>query len=256
MERALVSVLPDVESLLLESLGVAYAVELSSLSEASAETLFQDEKGPLAMLRFQLDGQLGWIQWECVAAVSAIERLLGAGAEASEARALTPVEAKVLGTVLASVAQGIATVHTDGISDPAIVQTPEAIGSWKDVDVEPDPHRICVELALNVDSDASTIRIYLPGLGSLGDDNEQEEADAALPTHLDRVEVSFTAEMAGAELPLSQLLALEEGDVIPCDARVGEPLEALVEGRHVANVVLGTRSGRLAVRIQDFEPKE
>ena len=35
--------------------------------------------------------------------------------------------------------------------------------------------------------------------------------------------------MPGCEVPLDQLLSLEEGDVIPLDARVGEPALVAVE---------------------------
>jgi flagellar motor switch protein FliM len=54
----------------------------------------------------------------------------------------------------------------------------------------------------------------------------------------------------GYEISLDQLLALEEGDVIPLDARLGDPTTLSVEGLTLAHARLGSHRGRLAVRIE------
>ena len=76
-----------------------------------------------------------------------------------------------------------------------------------------------------------------------------------LPEHLGPVDVTISAQLAGCEVSLDQLLALEAGDVIPIDARVGDLAVVKVEGCAFARARLGQHRGQLAIRIEQLEAK-
>ena len=67
---------------------------------------------------------------------------------------------------------------------------------------------------------------------------------------LDDVEIDVAVRIDGCEVSLEQLLALEEGDVIPLDARVGTPAKVCVDGRVIGYGITGSKNGNLAVRIE------
>ncbi len=73
-----------------------------------------------------------------------------------------------------------------------------------------------------------------------------------LPKHLDNVEVELGIRLAECEISLNQLLALEEGDVIPTSVRNGDPATVLVEGKELATGRLGTHQGHFAILVEQM----
>lgn len=61
--------------------------------------------------------------------------------------------------------------------------------------------------------------------------------------------LEMTVELGRTELPLRQLLALERGDVVPLETRIGDPLVAPVQGVPKFLGQVGIKGSRLAFRI-------
>ncbi|MCC6670506.1 MAG: flagellar motor switch protein FliM [Planctomycetes bacterium] len=63
------------------------------------------------------------------------------------------------------------------------------------------------------------------------------------------VELELAVKLGDAEVPLRQLLALKEGDVVPLRARLGDPLVAPVQGRPKFLGQIGRTGNRLAFQV-------
>lgn len=256
LRRRTLAGVPEIQARLAEILCATHSLELGSLSEISADGLFDDLTPPFAVLRFEVAGQPAWIVWETEAAVAAVEKILGSAAE-GEVRRLSHVEAKVLAELLGCVAAGVAEALGVEVAGRKVVQGHEDVGSWRDAGEGADPHRLSIELSFAGPGSESTLVVHLPGFGTDSQSTETDlEAPAELPAHLVDVEVEVSARIEGCEVPLDQLLSLEEGDVIPLEARVGDPTLVAVEGKTFAHGRLGTHRGQLAVRIEHMERDE
>ena len=240
--------LAPLERRLADSLGLRGKLELSRLGESDAETLFAGAAEPLVVLRFKVQGQPGWLVWEPLAAVRTLETILGSKADAGvAARKLSSAESKLATALLTEVARSTASALKLAASDFVLVQAAPELGSWKDGAEGKEAHRVSVELTLASGDHSGKLCVHLPGIGT----GESEPAPPSkLPAHLGEIEVQVAARLPGCEIALDQLLALEEGDVIPLEARIGDPTELVVEGQPLALGRLGTHRGRLAVRIE------
>lgn len=95
-----------------------------------------------------------------------------------------------------------------------------------------------------------------PSLPESGDDEEGVESaqsDRNLETIL-RIPVSLQVILGSAMMPVSNLLKLGRGAVIPLDHRVGEPVDVVVNGRVIARgeiVVVEDDNSRLGVSLTE-----
>jgi len=248
---ALENLLPALEKKLAESWGLTAGATLAGLGEEDAEALFDGVAEPLCVQRFRCNKLPAWLAWEPDAAVAVVEAILGArgaSAAAASARALSPTETRIANQLLSEIVRAVVGALGLAAADFALVQVASELGSWREAGAEAQSHRLEVRLALDLAGRTSTLRLYLPGIEA-----GKERALAPLgelPAHLERVEVELSACLAGCEISLDQLLALEEGDVIPLEARLGDPTTLSVEGLSVAQARLGSHRGRLAVRIE------
>ncbi|MCZ6596007.1 MAG: FliM/FliN family flagellar motor switch protein [Planctomycetota bacterium] len=237
----------DLERSLGEAFGKPYGVGLTAVREANAEEVYSPPEDPPAMARFSVGGQPAWIVWENRAAVSAVEGLLGSPTPTEEPRELRGVERDILLKILTA-ATGIVT-ESLGIDAGSFefVRAIDSIGTWEDGGEGADAHRVRIELSLECGEEMSALVLFLPGFGppAAGDG---EGPPAALPVHLGKVEVDVGAAFVECEIPLSELLQLEEGDVIPLGSS-DEPIRVRVEGLEVARARLGRNRGRFAVSI-------
>jgi len=251
LARIFKEVVPTLEDQLAETLGTACPVELVHVGEASAERLVTESDTPLVALRFDADGQPAWIVWENLAAVTAVEKILGSKTEAAERR-LSHVECRVVLDLLSRIA--VASAESIGFAarNFAVAQSLESLGSWREGGEEASVHRLEIELGLQGPGEASTLRIYVPS-PQLTPIEAKKTGAIELPEHLAKVEVSVTAQLTGCEVSLDQLLALEEGDVIPIDARIDDLAVVTVEGLPFARARLGQHRGQFAIRIEQLE---
>ena len=248
--------LPRCEQELGALLGSRASLELASSSEIHADAIVASAPEPFTALRFSAGGQPCWLLWESEPAIACIERVLGAAAERRTARALSPVEARVLEGLLAALLPPLLQGLGLAPGEARLVQERGAAGGWRDAPKDPDPHRLALELALDIGGGPSSLHVFLPAPPAAARRAEPAPTGtpAALPAHLRHVEAELRVAIAAVEIPLSQLLELEEGDVIPVDARVGDPVRASIDGRTVAAGTWGLRDGRQVVRIEQLGP--
>jgi len=245
--------LPALEKRLREACGQTFGLKLAGLDEGDADGLLRSLAEPLCVLRFRAAKALGWLLWDSAAAVAAVEAVFGARAAAATARRLSPSETRVATQLLGEVARGVAEVLGTTLSEPALVQVATELGDWHDAGPEAESHRLVIALEIRAGEGTSLLRVCLPGLSAGADAATAAPLPESLPAHLEHLEVELSACLSGCALTLDQLLALEEGDVIPLEARLGDPTTLSVEGLTLAQARLGSHQGRLAVRIERLD---
>lgn len=246
---ALKRLLPALEKRMDEVAGLRVAFELGELAEVDAEGLFARPSEPPCVLRFRCQKAPAWLVWEPAAAASVVEAIFGAKGASGAARKLSPTEIKVAVQFLSEIVRGVGGALALATSDFALVQAVPELGTWREGGPEASAHRLEVALQMKRGEQTSTLRLYLAGVDP-GAEEALPALPAALPAHLERVEVELSACLEGCEISLDQLLALEEGDVIPLAARLGDPTRLCVEGLTLAQARLGSHRGRLAVRVE------
>lgn len=251
--RAVRTALPELEAQLSHLLRRIVRSELGAIGELSIDGYFSTLPDPLAVLTFRAGGHPAWIVWESAAAVACVEQVLGAPEPKPLERALSAMERSILERVLRLTAERLCAALGLSNSHNAVPAKREQLGTWRDAGERADPHRVSLELLLDIGGLKSTQRIYLPT-------NEFLEADetaaplprnAPLPGHLDDVRVEIAVQLGHTELPLADLLALEVGDVIPLDTTSSTPVTLRADDRRFALGDLGSRRGRLAVRLRE-----
>jgi len=249
LRLALENALPALEKRLAEACGVRLALSLGKLGEADAEAVLGRAAEPPCALRFRCEKALAWCLWEPAAAVGVVEAILGAKGGTPAARRLSPTETRIAAQFLGEIVRAVTGVLALATSEHALVQAQTELGSWRDAGAGAESYRFEVPLELLLGDLASTLRLYLPAVAS-DEPGASAGAPEALPAHLEAVEVELSARLRGCEISLDQLLALEAGDVIPLDARLGDPTTLSLEGLTLAQGRLGRHRGRLAVRIE------
>jgi flagellar motor switch protein FliM len=248
IEARLAKRLPEVAAGLERALRGKHALRLVEVSEVGCEGLFDALGGPLAALRFEVAGQPGWLVWDLLPALAAVEVALGSGEpEVSAPRSLSSVERKVMQRLLSPVVE--ATVEALGLKPAslAVARDPGELGSWRDGGERADRRRLFVHLELDGPGGPSVLHVYVPGVDPRR--GASKRPAPALPTHLEQVKVELSARLGASDVPLAELLALEPGDVIPLTARAEDPLDVYAEDKLRARAVLGAKNGRLAIRI-------
>jgi flagellar motor switch protein FliM len=250
--RRLQRALPTFEAALRPSLGEAWSVTLERVGEANARRFFAETKESRVVAFFRLQGAPSSIAWRTSAAAAAVDAVLGsssppASSSTGPERPLSRVEARLAGDLLLALAQAAAKALGLSLSDFELLTEEAAIRMRVEDLRDADPHRLEVDLGLRGPSELAAPRFHIGGLRP--EAAPTPPAVTAVPGHLDAVELEIRARLGDGEIPLSQVLGLEPGDVIPISA-----LPALacisVEGRNVARARLGTHQGRLALRIE------
>jgi flagellar motor switch protein FliM len=234
-----------------------HALAIDEITEINCEGLFADLKPPMALLRFDVARQPCWVLWEAQAALTGIEIALGQDeVDSASPRAFTSVERIVLRRVLDTVASRVARAIGIAPEEGSVVEAAELIGSWRDGGAAADPQRLCVRLAFEGPGGTSRFAVYLPAPARSGSSPATPAAPAKalpLPAHLEEVPIDVSVCLGSTEVRLSDLLAIEAGDVIRLGARVGQPLTVVVEESSCMQAELGRSQGRLAARVTKFE---
>jgi flagellar motor switch protein FliM len=260
LQEALAANLGASQESLSRLLGLEVKLELASLSEVHADSLFRELPEHLALMRFQSAGHPNWVRWESLPAIRCVERLLGSTTETEEERELSSIEVAMLEGIVNALVQPMLAELSPELSEVEVITDLAAAGSWRDAAEGADPHRLGVELALDAPGIQSTLNLFLSGFAdgtSAGAAAAQEDVlPDSVPAHLEGVTTELQACLAGVDVPLSQLLSLEEGDVIPIDMRAGHPVTATLDGRAIATAEWGTYHGRMALKILGFDLPE
>ena len=95
---------------------------------------------------------------------------------------------------------------------------------------------------------------FFPEAGDNGENLAVSQPNRNLDTIL-RIPVSVQVILGSAMMPVSNLLKLGRGAVIPLDHRVGEPVDIIVNGRVIARgeiVVVEDDNARLGVSLTEI----
>jgi flagellar motor switch protein FliM len=237
-----------------EALGSTYDVKLLGLREVHADTVREGLAEPLALTRFTVGGQIGWAVWDCPSAVRAVERLLCGTSPTVADRALSGLEIDLVAGFLSTLVSAVASASDVEPADVRPVRVLGTMGTWSEADDHADPHRLAFDLQLSRGDEQSELSIYLPGLARVAAEGESAPPPSDPPLHLSDVDVELSARLGEIEIPLSELLALENGDVIPLGTPIDGTLSVTVDGHEFARGVLGTSGGLLAVRVTQITP--
>lgn len=241
-------VLHHLSTQLSAELGQTIAVELVGVREVHADVVRQGLDGPLAAARFECAGQPGWAVWSAEAAVRAVETLLCGSSPKAEPRPLSELEVGIVLGALEGIVRELAGAAGVQVDRFQAVTTLVTFGAWNDAGDRADPERVAVDLRLPLGREQSELMVYFPGLAG---PPAQEALPAALPAHLQEVEVVLSARLGEVEVALSELLRLEHGDVIPLGTAEDGTLSLVADGVELAHAELGTSEGRLAVRLTE-----
>lgn len=247
--------IPEIEAAFTAWLRRPHNATIAAATEINVHELFASLSEPMCVVCFESAGQPAWTVWDSAAAVGAAELALGTSeVKSQEPRTLSSIEAKLLTnlvnrvTAAAAASLGVEAKGFRFAQDAEDMQASrEAIGTG-------DTQRVCLQIALESAGETSVMRLYLPGVRS--PDAGKEAAAAAkaparvpLPAHLAAVSVELGVQLGSTELPLSELLGLEVGDVIPLGVEVGSLLDVYVEGEACATARWGQHAGQLAIKI-------
>ena len=72
---------------------------------------------------------------------------------------------------------------------------------------------------------------------------------ARLPEHLAGITFELQAALATVDVPLTELLAVEVGDVIPLGVTTSSPVLVRIEDGDYAHAAWGRHEGQLAIRV-------
>lgn len=241
-------------------------VELSEIGEVDATTIFRSETAPFCVLSFASDlphpasapnvtAPAGWLVWESSAAMKAAELALsGTLPEELRDEPLSDVERSIVGQILNDVAVPLAQSLEITARDARLLQDEDEMPLLTEEAEAGDTRRISVHFSVRgLGEGESTLRLYLPDPAA-EDDGSLAAAGAALPQHLDPVPIELSAELGQLDVELSDLLALEVGDVLALGVPAGSPVAVRVEDKPCGTARLGKRSGNLVLRIEDFGP--
>lgn len=234
---------------------------LGEVAEMNAHGLFDGFVRPFLVHGFTCNGQQGWLIWDAAAARIASDTILsgpepeleGGGERIKEPGEpmLTRTERRVVASLLDSMISTVADEFGLAIESGEIWQEPEEMTTLEDLGPDADSRRMLVHLGIELeDEEPSDLRIYLPGIVDPEVESLDHDADNA-PSHLSSVDLELSVHLGGTDVPLSELLAIEVGDVIPLDSRIGDLVDIEIEESVCARARFGAQEGRLTVLIEE-----
>jgi len=173
--------------------------------------------------------------------------------ENDQRRRFTSIERSMFVRVLSGAVTRITKSVGATAGNFTVAQDIDAFGNGRQGGDKAEAQRVCVTLAIESVAGSGTWKLYLPGLAGSARPTPRPEKPAPLPAHLADVRVELRARLGASEVPLSELLALEVGDVIPLSMSIGDPLRVLVEDQDCLRAALGRSQGKLAIQISHVE---
>lgn len=237
------------------------SITLGEVAEMNAHGLFDGFVRPFLVHGFMCNGQQGWLIWDAAAARIASDTILSGPDSELEGEGeadkelgepmLTRTERRVVARLLDSMISTVAVEFGLQIEQGEIWQEPEEMTTLEDLGPDADSRRMLIHLGMEVDGEEpSDLRMYLPGIVDPEEALEERDSDNA-PAHLAAVDLDLSVHLGGTNVPLSELLAIEIGDVIPLDSRIGDLVDVEIEENICARARFGAQDGRLAVIIEE-----
>lgn len=252
LERETAATLNTISGNLAVALRKYHKLSMASVAELNVSGLLDELTPPFVILNFICRGQPAWLIWESPAAVATSETILGSQVEGeTAARRLSQSECLVIKQLLGTIAEP--TMKALGFDyepeSARVAQEMEELTTLEDWGPDADTQRLLVHLSFDGPGGPSEMRLYLPGIEPEKVDG-RKPAPAQAPGHLDGVNLELRAFLGSVDIPLTDLLRLEVGDVIPLGIDVGHPLKIYVEDRVCATARWGKHGPHLAVQIE------
>ncbi|MBL8861983.1 MAG: FliM/FliN family flagellar motor switch protein [Planctomycetes bacterium] len=189
-------------------------------------------------------------------AVLVAEAVLGTDdGDAESSRALTPLEGVLVGRLLVRVLERAAAAVQVPLKDVRGVASRGALA--REIAVGGDTRRLALRVPFTAPFGRVVIHVLLTGVKvpprrTATAPSPKDTRKAGLPAEIAPTRVELRAVLARTEILLTELLALEPGDVITLDTAPGQPIALEIEGQVRAEASFGTRDGHRAVRIQQI----
>lgn len=247
----------DISAHLSTWLRSTHRARVADVVEAHQLVLIEGFVEPMRTLAFNVGSQLGFVAWDLGAMTAAIETALGStDPKIAVARPLSLVEERILSDMLARCVALVGSALGVEVQNLRILREKNELALAEDASAS-DPQRIGVCLALQGAAGDSTLRFYFPGVKppevARTASTSKDAKKGAMPAQLVDVDVEVCAELGSVVLPLQDLMALEVGDVIVLDTKIGDTVVVTAEGEVRARGELGRRDGKLAVRLRTVE---
>lgn len=219
---------------------------LAALEEVTVDALLEGLEEPFFVAGFKTEHGQGWGLWDSRAALCAVEAVLAGSIDPEqEPRRFSSSERRLVQSILSELLEPLVrTLGVEKSSEPfELAQREEEL---RTVELEPgsDSRRLLIHISFDGPGGPSDVRFYVPGVSpSVA---EPVQADT-VPEHLEEVALEFSARLGQLEVPLSELLALEEGDVVPLGQPIGTEVEIWIEEKLCGSAHWGDNNGNLAV---------
>lgn len=256
LSRRAEKVMVDVGAHLSSWLRAPHRAAVESVTEAHSGAVIDALVDPMRVLAFDVGPQLGLVTWDTAAMVGAVETALGAAdTKAAAARELSTVEERILADMLTRVATLVASSLGVEAKNPRVLREKKALVLADDLTVN-DPQRIAVHVAVTGPAGDGTVHVYVPAVKAPEPPKPAANKDAkkaGMPGSFADIDLEMHAELGSVIVALQDVLALEIGDVIVLDTKVGDAVALTAEGEVRAHGDLGQRDGKLALRLRSVE---
>ena len=170
-------------------------------------------------------------------------------------RELSPLEAQIVERLLARAFACVAKAFGMPAKEPRLVTHDAEL--LRALGTESERRRVAVCFAIRLGANKFVLHTHLAGVTppprkSSTNAPPKQMIKAALPTEIASTSVELTAILEETEIMLTDLLALEAGDLISLNLAPGEPIVLRIEGEPCGRARFGERDGRMAVRVTEI----
>jgi len=256
LEATLRNSIPSLKRSLQSVVPTELELEPIAVREITAAGLFENPTPPFVIAHFVNGKAPGWVVWEPAQAIACVQAALGmpdmSDGELDTDHELSFVERRLMARILETLLAPIAKRFNVEVENLFIAEKPDDIGSWEDEGPDADAHRLCVEFSLTAFEIEATITFYLPGFLTSGVELDEDQHATEAPAVLGSIPIELGARFDPVEVPLSQLLEIEVGDVIPLAPIRSAQLTLSVDDQPVAKAEMGRNYERLAIRVLEI----
>ena len=186
-------------------------------------------------------------------AIGWVNSLLGGSSGVGEARELSNLESDLLLDAVSAVLHAISTAM--GLGEQSVLRHAGKVMQSYPLPAQESGMEYC-ELSFGLPDEPTPVLslmahspALLPATGQQPQTLAPQEMRKAMLAHLDWAPVVGSAWIGHAVLPMRDMIALQEGDVLVLDTQITQPVEFVVQGRPVLKAVLALCEGNYALQV-------